>query len=160
MKNTPLKQSIFIVLPLCILLVNSCKVYEDPEFRSVENLSIKKFSTDEIILTADAVLYNPNRVSITLNEIDLNISVNNIEVNHFKQTSSSKINGRKEFKVPVEISFPAKKVFDNLLTTLSILQNKKELEVKYKGLVRFKAVGINFKVPVDYSGKINFGAKK
>jgi LEA14-like dessication related protein len=147
---------LFIALFSFLLLLNSCKVYEDPEFRSIENLTIKKFSKSEIILTADAILYNPNRVSITLNEIDLNITVNNIEVNHFKQTSSSKINGKKEFTLPVEISFPTKKIFDNLLSTIALLQNKKELEVKYEGQVQFKAVGINFKVPVDYSGKIGF----
>jgi|GEM_PF-964070 len=145
-----------LVILTLLLSVNACKVYEDPEFRSIENLTIKKFSKKEVIITADAILYNPNRVSITLNEIDLNISVNNIEVNHFKQTSSSKINGRKEFKLPVEISFPTQKIFDNLLSTIAILQNKKELEVKYEGQVRFKAVGINFKVPVDYEGKIGF----
>lgn len=146
--------SIFLVIS-----ITSCKVYEDPEFRDIENLSIKKFGKNEIVVTADAILYNPNRVSITLNEIDLNISVNNIEVNHFKQTQSSKINGRKEFRLPVEISFPTKKIFDNLLSTLAILQNKQELEIKYEGQVRFKAIGINFKVPVDYEGKIGFKGK-
>ncbi len=143
-----------LVFTFLLVSINSCKVYEDPEFRDIENLAIKKFSKDEIVVTADAVLYNPNRVSITLNEIDLNISVNNVEVNHFKQTKSSKINGRKEFRLPVEISVPTKKIFDNLLSTLAVLQNKKELEIKYEGQVRFKAIGINFKVPVDYEGTI------
>ncbi|UZR94729.1 LEA type 2 family protein [Chondrinema litorale] len=146
---------ILLYLPV-IFLVTSCKIYQDPEFRSIENLSIQKFSKDEIILTADAVLYNPNRVSITLNEIDINISVNDIDVNHFKQTKSSKINGRKEFKLPIEISFPTKKIFDNLLSTLAIIQNKRELKVTYEGQVSFKAAGFNFKVPVDYDGTIDF----
>ncbi|WP_020530684.1 LEA type 2 family protein [Flexithrix dorotheae] len=145
---------IFIVPFVILTLATSCFNYEDPEFKYVKNIVLTKFDGDEIEIQADAVLYNPNKVAITLTEIDLAVEVNEIKVNRVHQLKKTKVKGKKDFVVPISISFPTEKLFSNFLTAITYATSNKKVEVKYNGMIKFKTAGLTFKVPVDYVGAL------
>ncbi|MDW7691920.1 LEA type 2 family protein [Flammeovirgaceae bacterium SG7u.111] len=144
-----------VLVPVLIsLLLSSCIAYKEPEFKTVKNITIAKFDQKEIELQADAVLFNPNTFSLTLTEIDLALSVNDIEVNNIKQLRSSKVKANSDFEVPLSIKFPTEKLYDNFFTALQYMTSNKKVGVKYNGVIKMKAAGIKFNVPIDYTGEL------
>jgi len=150
----------FMALLAILVYATGCNVYESPDFKYISGLRIGGISTDEIILEADAVFYNPNKMGVTVTDIEMQATLNGVTVNQVKQLENVKVTGREDFTVPLQISFPTKKLFNNFMSAISYAASNKKLDVQYDGFIRMKSLGIGFKVPVDYTGEINFNFDK
>lgn len=146
----------FLVLFLLTLgLLNGCAPKEPVVLREVHirNVTVGPDGKNPV-LQADAVLYNPNKGSLRLKEIDLEILVDDKPAARIDQKLSAQIKAQSEFTVPLEVQL---KLGDSgmLNTLLSILGGKKHA-IRFTGKVRIKVGGFPVNIPVDHQDEIKF----
>lgn len=150
MKNIP-----FIAI-LSIFIFTACEGPKDIVFKNMTNVRITDFANKMITLEADAILHNPNLVSVNLVATDVILSVEGTEVGRAVQTSESvSIPAMSDFTVPLTTEFPLKKIGKGgiLGTALSVL-TKKKVEVHYEGTVTVRVMDIDIPIPVDYKREV------
>ena len=140
----------------CLFFI-ACSKPEAPTFIKMENVEVQDVKGNQVYVTADAVFNNPNPVSGKLVDTDLKVIVNEIDMGTVQQDTTIAIPANSNFKVPVSIDFPLKKVFDNkkglLKGVLNALLDKKA-DVKYEGTITLNFLKVDFDVPVDYEGEL------
>ncbi len=137
-----------------LLLAVSCSTPEQPEFINIKDLKVHEFTDEQITLTGVAILFNPNRYSITVKEIDISVQVNNHAIGKVKQIGEVKVPSNSEFEVPLNVTFAPQDVYDNLLSGLINYIMKGKFAVHYTGYIRIKVSGLVFKVAVDHKGNV------
>ncbi len=144
-----MKNSIYLSLLLLILAFAACKGPQNPEFKRIEDVNILSMDAKEIVLTANALIYNPNKMGVQLEHIDLDVALDGNTAGKVEQTNNVKIPAKSDIKIPLKATIDARKISKNLLSTaLSFLQNQK-LKVHYKGDITVKIAKINVKIPID-----------
>lgn len=147
------KQLLFFLL--IATAVFSCKKPDkELEFKHVENIKVKKVTGEEVLLSADAVFYNPNDVKMKLREIDVEVYIIDNKVGKINQNIKTTIPALNDFTVPFDAVFNIKQV-GGLGTLLSIMGGRK-LQVRYDGHIKVTVHGVPFKVPVDYENEVRF----
>lgn len=131
----------------------ACSSLKEPEFRGVEHLKLKAIG-QSLLLSGEAVMFNPNKRSLTLHEVDLDVAVNGDEVGQIMDTSEVEMPAKGTFRLPISLKVPAKVVMGSLFSAIFSASKKQEIEVAYKGFVRLKALGIKFKLPVNSRNKV------
>lgn len=147
------KFAIWVALTTLIIGLTSCGV-ESPEFRSIRNLEMLTLEDGNFLLKANADMYNPNRVSLTIKEIHVDVIVNGEGVGTVDQFIEQEVPKREEFSLPLEVKFPPKTLFKNLLAGLFSAASGQDFEIEYVGYVRTKVLGMTFKVPVKSKSKL------
>ncbi len=140
----------YIYFVFLSLLVIGCSKPKQPEFVKIKSLDIQEFTDTKVTVAGEAVLNNPNKFSVTVKEIDVSVTINDKAVGKVNQIGDIKVPANSEFDVPLVIDFAPKDVYDNLLSGLMSFIAKGELEVHYEGVIKMKAAGITFKVPIDH----------
>lgn len=141
------KTLLFSVVSISFIV--ACSPPQEPEFRDVTNVNVKSFSTSSVTVTADAILYNPNKMSAILKEINVVVWIDGKEVGVVQQESNTEIKGLEEFAIPLELSFSPNKIFDNVLSGMMGVLSNKKFTIEYKGYIKAKVAGITLKVPVS-----------
>jgi LEA14-like dessication related protein len=95
-------------------------------------------------------------MSLTLQEMNVKLFVNDEEMGVCQQELNQKIKSKSDFTVPIEVKFPPDKLYKNLFQGLLGMLTKQEYEVRYVGEVKMKAYGVSFTVPVDEKKKVKF----
>jgi hypothetical protein len=109
-------------------------------------------ATDEPMLKANAIFFNPNKVRGRLKRIDVEIFLNGKKAAHVDQHLKTVIPSQAEFTVPLEVKLAIKEL-GFMDTVLGMLGGKK-YEVHYKGSLRLSYHGVPIKVPVDYKDEV------
>ena len=143
----------FLTLGLVLSIV-SCNKPKQPEFVSIKSLQVQEMTDQKVTLAGEAVLHNPNGFSVTVKEIDINVTVNEKAVGKVNQIGDIKVPAKEDFVVPLVIDFAPKDVYDNLLSGLMSVITKGKLDVYYQGSIRMKAAGITFNVPIDHTDEV------
>lgn len=142
------------LLPLFFTLLMACNTDAvKPKFKNIQNIIVEDLNYNNITINADAVVYNPNPVSIYLNNVDVDIFVNDVKVSHVSQTAKTEIKKKDNFNIPLKTSFTPKKLLEDnwaglLSGALNSLQNK-QVDVKYTGTATFDVKGIEFSIPIN-----------
>ncbi|NLR92575.1 MULTISPECIES: NDR1/HIN1-like protein [Flammeovirga] len=139
---------------LIVLLSTTSCGPESPEFVSLENMEMFSLEDGNFVVKADAVLYNPNGVSITIEEIHVDVLINGNMIGNVDQKVSSEAKKKSEFSLPLEVQFPPKALFSNFLGGLIDMATGEDFEVRYTGYIKTKVIGVTFKVPFDQKEKI------
>lgn len=124
---------------------------EDLQFKDVKNIKFGEKDSN-MALTGDAVLYNPNNVSITLREVDLKAFMNEKEAAAINQKMNLKVKARSEFTIPVEIRLANA---DGLMNTLLNILGHQSNTLKFVGFIKIKVRGVGIKIPVSHTEKLN-----
>ncbi|OHX65630.1 hypothetical protein NH26_04330 [Flammeovirga pacifica] len=125
-----------------------------PEFTDLRDLDMFSLDDGNFVIKAEAVLYNPNGVSLTIHEIHVDVLVNGDKIGNVYQSVSSEAKGKSEFSLPLEVTFPPKLLFSNVLGGILNMATGEDFEVRYTGFIRTKVLGVTFKVPFDQVEKI------
>ncbi|MCB9226277.1 MAG: LEA type 2 family protein [Chitinophagales bacterium] len=147
------------LLPLFLIFLAACSTEAvKPKFKTIQNIVVEDLNYTNITINADAVVFNPNPVSIYLNNVDVDIFVNEVLVSHVSQTAKTEIKKKDNFNIPLKTSFTPKQLLkDNwaglLSGALNSLQNK-QVDVKYTGSATFDVKGIEFSIPIDGTEEI------
>lgn len=131
----------------------SCKnVDQAPEFRRVGNVKVTKVDGKEALLNGDAFFYNPNRASIFLRRVDVDVFLEEKRIGAINQSLKMKVEGESEFKVPLDATFNVSDI--GLLNGIMSLLGGKKMTVRYTGKVKLRIYGVPVTVPVDYEDEI------
>ncbi len=144
-----------IILMIILGTLGSCKPKEPVVLREV---IIKQVAPGKdgglAILTADAILYNPNKGSLRLKQIDLDILLNGKSAARIDQKLNALIKSKSEFTIPLEVQL---KITDaGLLDTILSLFGGKKYEIQFVGKVKVSVGGFPVRIPVDHKDEIRF----
>ncbi len=152
MKHLILACSFFFLITAC----NREAV--EPKFQKIENITVDDLTATKVSISADAVVYNPNPVSVYLNSIDLDVFANDMKVGKVVQTKQTEIAKKDNFAIPLNISFNPKELFkDNLYGLLESALNsytQQKVQLSFVGSAQFEVKGIKFMVPITYEDEI------
>lgn len=135
-----------------LLFVSSCKEVQDPVFKRIHKVEIKNLNLDNIELATIAEFYNPNGVSLNIDKWDIQLIANGINMGKVELQIPSTIPSKQDFKLPMTISFPPKKLLEKkggiLSGILSSVLDRK-LELEYKGYIIVEILNVKVKIPVE-----------
>jgi len=143
-------QLFLFVLPL--LIYSSCSKPTNPEFKKMENVLIESINKGEVVIAADAVCHNPNKIGVLLQTMDMKVFVQDTEGAHVVQDVEAEMPPQADFSIPMKIKVPLNKIIKDkgLLGLAGTLLGKQEATLHFKGHAKVKAGGIPIKVPIDY----------
>lgn len=152
MKNS-LTNHLALVLGV-ILLAAGCAPKEPVVLREVQIIQVSPGKDGNPILKANAIFHNPNKASMKLKQIDLDIMLDNKRVAVIDQQMDSMIKGRADFTLPLEVQLQLKEV--GLLDTILSLFGGKRYEVRFVGNLKVRVSGFPVKIPINYKDQIKF----
>jgi LEA14-like dessication related protein len=147
------KTNQLILLFVSFFLLTSC-TFKEVEFKKVE--SFKLLNTDKQGATVELfiLLKNPNKMAITVSDLDMQVMVNQTNIGKIKLAEKVKINARSEkahrFVIKANYSDIAVGGFSSLL---SIIMSKK-VNISCNGNIKAKALGVSKTMPVDFKGDV------
>lgn len=142
-----------IWLIVIVTTTYSCKdASQSPEFRKVANVRVAKVSGKEAVLNGDAFFYNPNKASMLLRKVEIDVFMDGKRIGVINQALKTKIPGQAEFKVPVDATFDVGDI--GLLNGLMSILGGKKMKVHYVGKIKLRIYGVPVAVPVDYEDEI------
>ena len=135
--------------------LSSCNKPESPQFKYVENIVVELQSLSSANLHAEAVLFNPNKNTITIKGADIDIMIDDKVVAVLEEEYDIKALGNEDFMVPLDVKIKLKDLNLNAIgSALGLLGNDGQ-EIRYLGKIRVKAYGVSFSVKGDYKDNIN-----
>jgi LEA14-like dessication related protein len=151
-KTAPAKHAIFrlTIVSLFLFALEGCKPKEDVVLRKITNIVLDV--TTEPVLQANAVLYNPNNMRMTIKRLDIEIFVDGKKAAVIDQKLKTRVPAKSEFTVPLEARLNLKEL--GFLDTVFAVLGGKKMKIRYKGAIRFTYKGVPIRVPVDYQDEI------
>ena len=140
---------------LLIVGLSSCNKPESPEFKYVENIVVELESLSTANLHADAVLFNPNKNTITIKGADIDIMLEDKIIAVLEEDYNIKAVGNEEFVVPLDVKIRLQDLNLNAIGSALGLTGDNGQEIRYLGKIKIKAYGVSFAVKVDYRDNIN-----
>jgi len=141
---------VILISLLCYL--SSCQEVKDPVFKSIQEVNIDSASLEMVKVSAVASFYNPNNVEIEVQEGDIEVYANGINLGQLEILIPSKIPAKKDFELPLHISFPPSKIFKKkggILGSILSTALDRKLELEYRGNIRVEVLGISVQVPIQ-----------
>ena len=144
-----------MVLLWITVVLFSCGIYKQVQFKGVEDVSVQQFSQTAIVVEVAAIIDNPNGYDITLYDSDLDFMVNGTKMG--KATIDRSITLKKKAKDTY--SFVVKADTQGLGAKMGVLLPillTGKATVKVKGVVLAKALGLKKKAPIEFVEEIAF----
>ncbi len=148
-------KSIFLSISIVfvLLLLVGCNP-EPVEFKKITNVKVVSNNGQILLVTADALLYNPNKSRGQVTDLDIQVSYKNKEVAHIQEVGAVKVLAQDDFILPLEMDLDLTKLQDNWLGSLITILSDKSVELHFKGKIKIKIHGISRTIPVDYTEKL------
>lgn len=150
-----LKNYFPLLFILSIVMVAGCKSPDPPILKEIRNVKIGSIINNEMIVSGEALVMNPNNFSATLNSLNLEVFLEDKKIATIQETVSYKILPNEDSAIPLRGTIDLKTV-EKILNEkgLKILMGQ-ELPLLFKGTARAKVHGVNMKIPVNYIERIN-----
>jgi LEA14-like dessication related protein len=143
--------SALFVLFIFVLTFSGCeKPDQDIVLRQIKDVVVD--ATSEPTLKANAIFFNPNKMSGKIRKIKVDIFVNGKKAANVDQDLKLAVPGQSEFTVPIEVKLAIKEL--GFMDTVFGLLGGKKFEVRYQGFLKLSYRGIPIKVPVDYKDDV------
>ncbi|MBX2964797.1 MAG: LEA type 2 family protein [Cyclobacteriaceae bacterium] len=135
---------------LLLLMQVSCKPKEEVQLRHIRDIIVD--ATSDPLLRANAILYNPNNIRMTVKKIDMEVFVDGKKAAIIDQQMKIKVPAQAEFTVPLEVKLNIKEI--GLLDAVFAVIGGKRMQIHYKGTIRLQYKGVPFNVPVNYKEEV------
>ena len=139
-----------------VFFLIGCQWYQDLEVRSVEGLADAAWTLNGFEGEMRVKVYNPNRFSIQASDVDIALYAGEERIGSVSLRGAQKLQGRSETLVSLYVvSDPGalRKLFQNQLFQFI---SGGEVELRAVGEVTGRAFGLNVKIPVEATEKIQF----
>ena len=143
-----------LIFSLLVVGLVSCNRPESPQFKYVENVVVELESFSAANLHAEAVLFNPNKNTITIKGAAIDIMLGEKVIAVLEEEYDIKAIGNEDFTVPLDVKIKLKDLNLNVLGSALGLMGDDGQEIRYLGKIKVSAYGIPFSVKVDYKEKI------
>lgn len=145
---------LFFIVLLAVGL-GSCNKPQSPHFKHLENVVVELESLSFANLHAEAVLFNPNKNTITIKGADIDILIDDKTIAVLDKDYDIKVRGNEDFVVPLDVKIRLKDLNLNAIGSALGLIGDSGQEIRYLGKIKVKAYGVPFSVKVDYRENIN-----
>lgn len=134
-----------VILLLSGFLLISCGDFEEVELRQIRNITADV--SDQPILKAEAVFYNPNKQEGKLKSVHVDVYIEGKKAASIDQRFKIKVPSKGEFTVPLQAAVNLKE--QGLVDKVLSIIGAKKIKVHYKGSVLITHRGIPIRVAVD-----------
>jgi LEA14-like dessication related protein len=143
-----------IVAALVMLIsLESCKVYQDIEFKGVKQTRFTSFNSDGVACEFDVELFNPNPYSISLMRSDIDLFLEGTRLGNVELPSWAVLKGKESTTLRLSCTAEPASI-PKLLGGAIGLVFKKEVVIEGKGNITAKAFLITKTVPVEFKQRI------
>lgn len=138
---------------IAVLFLTSCEnAYEEVVFIEIKNVKILNAASENLELTGDCVLYNPNGIGLDLTKAKFDVFVNGRKTVEIDQDLDIEMPADAEFILPLRAKMSPKDFYGEkgkglLGATLQILA-KQKVDIKYNGSINAGKGMVNFQVPI------------
>lgn len=144
----PLQLFVILFLSISTLIAKDDK---EPYLVKTKDFKVENFSLKQIGFGITAVIYNPYKVKVTVDEILIDVFIGDKKLGTITEAEDVKIKKESAFDLPLKIDVKTANTAAKFFTegTKMVLLGKK-IRVDYKGYVKVKALGfIPVKVKID-----------
>ena len=142
----------FVYFVLLIAGMGACAPREPVVLREVQIIDFAPGKDGNPILKANAILYNPNKGSLRLKAIELDILLDGKVSANIDQKLNALIKGTSEFTVPLEVQLQLKD--SGLLGTLLSMLGGKRYKIQFVGKLKVSIGGFPIRIPIDHKDEI------
>ena len=142
----------FMMLSLCSFLRK--ETTDDPYLVKTKDFHVNNFSLNQINLGITAVIYNPYKVKVTVDEILIDVFIGDKKLGTITEAADVvKIKKQSAFDLPLKIGVKTSSTVSKFFTEgAKMVLLGQEIKVDYKGYVKVRALGfIPVKVKIDQS---------
>lgn len=140
---------------LFLFLISTGCQPEQVEFIKIDNPVVLGTEGHYLRVEADAILFNPNKTKGQVKDVDIVVYFKEQQVAHVQETSSVKVGAEEQFVIPLNMMLDIEKIQSNWLSNLVSILKEKSIELHFSGYIKIKIHGIGYRVPVDYTERIN-----
>lgn len=128
-----------LIASLILLLLGACaSLRPEPPEVSLIGLQIEELTLSHINMRADLRLFNPNRIGLTIEQVDYALALNGVRVSAGKSMSAVRIAAGDSADVALRISGS----YLTLLQLINNLHRQEDLKYLLDGSVKVRGMGI------------------
>ena len=140
------------IFPIILFFYISCKPIESIEFQEIKNVKIDNLKNNELIISADIILLNPNNVKITITKVNVGIYADDILLVKIDDDDSKELSNSIESTLKVSGDVNVKNLEEFLNKKgLKLLIGTEKVNLLFKGFAEAKAYGFKDKIEINYS---------
>ena len=134
------------------ILLYSCKPIEPVGFKEIKNVRLNTLSDNQLKISADIILDNPNKVKITVTKLNLDILADGIPLVYINDNLSKNLDGENESTLNITGDIDVKNLEKFLNNRgIALLLGSENPSLKFKGTIEAKAYGIREIINIDFS---------
>lgn len=140
------------IFPIILFFYISCKPIESIEFQEIKNVKIDNLKNNELIISADIILLNPNNVKIIITKVNVGIYADDILLVKIDDDNSKELSNsiKSTLKVSGDVNVKNLEEFLNK-KGLKLLIGTEKVNLLFKGFAEAKAYGFKDKIEINYS---------
>ena len=140
------------IFPIILFFYISCKPIEPIVFQEIKNVKIDNLKNNELIISADIILLNPNNVKITITKVNVGIYADDILLVKIDDDNSKELSNsiKSTLKVSGDVNVKNLEEFLNK-KGLKLLIGTEKVNLLFKGFAEAKAYGFKDKIEINYS---------
>jgi LEA14-like dessication related protein len=135
-----------------LILLCSCKPIEPVEFKEIKNVRLSTLSDNQLKISADIILDNPNKIKITVTKLNLDILADEIPLVYINDDLSKSLEGKDESTLNITGDIDVKNLEKFLNQRgIALLLGSENPSLKFLGTIEAKAYGIKEVINIDFS---------
>ena len=142
---------IYKYLSIILIIFYGCKPIEPVNFIEITDAKINSSKNNELFISAQIILENPNKVKITINKVDVDIYVENTVIVSIEDDNPRELIESAESTLDIEGEVNLKNLEDFLNKKgLAIILGNDDVSLKFIGKIEAKAYGIKDEININY----------
>ena len=139
-------------LSIILIILYGCKPIEPVNFIEITDAKINSSKNNELFISAQIILENPNKVKITINKVDVDIYVENTVIVSIEDDKPRELIESAESTLDIEGEVNLKNLEDFLNKKgLAIILGNDDVSLKFIGKIEAKAYGIKDEININYT---------
>ena len=139
-------------LSIILIILYGCKPIEPVNFIEITDAKINRSKNNELFISAQIILENPNKVNITINKVDVDIYVENTVIVSIEDDNPRELIESAESTLDIEGEVNLKNLEDFLNKKgLAIILGNDDVSLKFIGKIEAKAYGIKDEININYT---------
>lgn len=139
-------------LSIILIILYGCKPIEPVNFIEITDAKINSSKNNELFISAQIILENPNKVKITINKVDVDIYVENTVIVSIEDDNPRELIESAESTLDIEGEVNLKNLEDFLNKKgLAIILGNDDVSLKFIGKIEAKAYGIKDEININYT---------
>ena len=137
---------------LLFIIFFGCRPIEPVEFVEIKNVKIDNLKNNELKISADLILDNPNKVKITITKIDIIIFAEEIPLVIIRDSDERELSNFSKSTLNIEGNIDVKNLEKFLNQKgIALLLGNENISLKFSGEIEAKAYGIKDIIIIDYT---------